>query len=86
MKLATIIPVQAVHSQSVNLVDQISLHVDNDHQTYHAAGIDLEADFRISQTGAQKKTAFLHHNGHWCRPAGAPPTSHLFKLPIGEFA
>lgn len=47
-------------------------------------GINLEADFRISLTGAQEKTALLYHNGCWCRPAGATPTSHLFKLPIGE--
>lgn len=49
-------------------------------------GVDLDADFRISLAGAQEKTAFLLHNGRWCRPAGATPTSHLFKLPIGEFA
>ena len=47
-------------------------------------GIDLEADFRISLAGAQEKTALLYHEGRWCRPAGATPTSHLFKLPIGE--
>jgi serine/threonine-protein kinase HipA len=47
-------------------------------------GIDLEADFRISLAGAQEKTALLYHGGCWCRPAGATPTSHLFKLPIGE--
>jgi serine/threonine-protein kinase HipA len=47
-------------------------------------GIDLEADFRISLAGAQEKTALLYHKGRWCRPAGATPTSHLFKLPIGE--
>jgi len=49
-------------------------------------GVDLDADFRISLAGAQEKTALLLHNGRWCRPAGATPTSHLFKLPIGEFA
>ena len=47
-------------------------------------GIDLEADFRISLAGAQEKTALLYHEGRWCRPAGATPTSHLFKLPIGK--
>jgi serine/threonine-protein kinase HipA len=49
-------------------------------------GIDLDADFRISLAGAQEKTAFLFYHGRWCRPAGATPTSHLFKLPIGELA
>lgn len=46
-------------------------------------GIDPDSDFRISLAGAQEKTAFLYHQGRWCRPAGATPTSHLFKLPIG---
>lgn len=49
-------------------------------------GIDLDADFRISLAGAQEKTALLYHDGCWCRPSGATPTSHLFKLPIGELA
>jgi serine/threonine-protein kinase HipA len=40
-------------------------------------------DFRISIAGAQEKTALLWHQGQWCRPKGATPTSHIFKLPIG---
>ena len=40
-------------------------------------------DFRISIAGAQEKTALLRHNGQWCRPVGATPTSHIIKLPIG---
>lgn len=40
--------------------------------------------FRISLAGAQEKTAFLLHNGVWCRPEGSTPTTHIFKLPIGE--
>jgi len=39
--------------------------------------------FRISITGAQEKTAFLRHEGAWCRPLGATPTTHIFKLPLG---
>jgi serine/threonine-protein kinase HipA len=42
-----------------------------------------EPDFRISIAGAQEKTAFLRHNGRWCRPAGSTPTTHIFKLPLG---
>ena len=42
-----------------------------------------EDDFRISIAGAQEKTAFLRHNGRWCRPLGATPTTHIFKLPLG---
>ena len=40
-------------------------------------------DFRISIAGAQEKTAFLLHQGQWCRPLGATPTTHIFKLPLG---
>ena len=39
--------------------------------------------FRISIAGAQEKTAFTHHKGRWCRPQGATPTTHIFKLPLG---
>jgi serine/threonine-protein kinase HipA len=40
-------------------------------------------DFRISIAGAQEKTAFLKHNGRWCRPIGSTPSTHIFKLPLG---
>jgi serine/threonine-protein kinase HipA len=42
-----------------------------------------EDDFRISIAGAQEKSAFLYHQGKWCRPLGATPTTHIFKLPLG---
>jgi serine/threonine-protein kinase HipA len=42
-----------------------------------------EDEFRISIAGAQEKLAFLRHNGKWCRPLGATPTTHIFKLPLG---
>lgn len=41
-------------------------------------------DFRLSLAGAQEKTALLRHNGHWHRPHGATPTTHIFKLPLGR--
>lgn len=47
------------------------------------AGDDDAGEFRISIAGAQDKTALLHHEGRWCRPLGATPTTHLFKLPLG---
>jgi serine/threonine-protein kinase HipA len=47
-------------------------------------GVNIEEDFRISVAGAQEKTAFLKQNNRWCRPSGTTPTSHIFKLPIGE--
>ncbi len=42
-----------------------------------------ESEFRISIAGAQEKTAFLKHQGRWCRPVGSTPTTHIFKLPLG---
>lgn len=39
--------------------------------------------FRISIAGAQEKTAFLRYQNQWCRPHGATPTTHIFKLPLG---
>ena len=41
-------------------------------------------DFRISIAGAQEKSAFLFHEGRWCRPLGSTPTTHIFKLPLGS--
>ena len=40
-------------------------------------------DLRISIAGAQEKTALLRFQGQWCRPQGATPTTHIFKLPMG---
>jgi serine/threonine-protein kinase HipA len=40
-------------------------------------------DFRISIAGAQEKTALLFYRRKWCRPLGATPTTHIFKLPLG---
>lgn len=42
-----------------------------------------EDDLRISIAGAQEKSAFVLHEGRWCRPVGATPTTHIFKLPLG---
>ncbi|MDP4530389.1 type II toxin-antitoxin system HipA family toxin [Alkalimonas delamerensis] len=46
--------------------------------------LDDTQDFRISLAGAQEKTALLFHQGHWCLPHNATPTTHILKLPIGE--
>jgi serine/threonine-protein kinase HipA len=40
-------------------------------------------EFRISIAGTQEKSAFFRHDGKWCRPLGATPTTHIFKLPLG---
>lgn len=39
--------------------------------------------FRLSIAGAQEKTALLRHEGRWCIPRGATPSTHIFKLPLG---
>ena len=39
--------------------------------------------FRLSIAGAQEKTALLKHQGRWCIPQGATPSTHIFKLPLG---
>ncbi|MBW8780612.1 MAG: type II toxin-antitoxin system HipA family toxin [Verrucomicrobia bacterium] len=44
---------------------------------------DKSDEFRFSIAGAQEKTALLYHNGNWCIPTGATPTTHIFKLPLG---
>lgn len=44
---------------------------------------DDDDDFRISIAGAQEKTAFTWHDGRWCKPHMATPTTHIFKLPLG---
>ncbi len=45
---------------------------------------DGEDALRISLAGAQEKTALLLHEGQWCRPLGATPTTHILKLPLGQ--
>lgn len=40
-------------------------------------------DLRIAIAGAQEKTALLRVEGRWARPAGATPTTHILKLPLG---
>jgi serine/threonine-protein kinase HipA len=39
--------------------------------------------FRLSIAGAQEKAALLKHDGRWCIPHGATPSTHIFKLPLG---
>jgi serine/threonine-protein kinase HipA len=45
--------------------------------------VDDEDLFRISLAGAQEKTALTRVGKQWCRPHGATPTTHIFKLPLG---
>lgn len=46
-------------------------------------GADDDDLFRISLAGAQEKTALARVGDRWCRPHGATPTTHIFKLPLG---
>ncbi len=46
-------------------------------------GLDLDEEFRISVSGAQEKTALLHHEGQWLKPHGTTPTTHILKTQIG---
>jgi serine/threonine-protein kinase HipA len=45
---------------------------------------DNSDDLRISIAGAQEKTALLRHDGRWRLPEGNTPTTHIFKLPLGD--
>ena len=47
-------------------------------------GLNERTDFRISVAGAQEKTALLLHDGHWIRPSGTTPTTHIIKPQIGH--
>jgi serine/threonine-protein kinase HipA len=38
---------------------------------------------RVALAGSRAKTALLRHGGHWCRPLGATPSTHILKLPLG---
>lgn len=49
-----------------------------------ALGQGEEEGFRISLAGAQEKIAFRKHEGQWCRPRGATPTTHIIKLSLGR--
>jgi serine/threonine-protein kinase HipA len=47
-------------------------------------GLNREDPFRISVAGAQEKTALLWHDGHWLKPHGTTPTTHILKTQIGR--
>jgi len=63
---------------------EIAAHLRNAVSTPGMGQHDDEEDFRISLAGAQEKTALLRHDGKWMRPHGATPTTHIFKLPLGQ--
>lgn len=60
---------------------QVAAHL---RRTLHSDSDTLfESEFRFSLAGAQEKTALLYHEGQWCLPENATPTTHIFKLPLG---
>ncbi len=48
---------------------------------FQREGVD---DFRFSVAGAQEKHTFLKTGDSWSIPLGATPSTHIFKLPIGD--
>lgn len=63
--------------------DEIERLLDESVSGQSFAGPD-DNELRISIAGAQEKTALLWHEGKWCMPHGATPTTHILKLPLGE--
>lgn len=47
-------------------------------------GLSRDDPFRISVAGVQEKTALLWHDGRWLKPYGITPTTHIFKMQIGQ--
>ncbi len=54
------------------------------HYRTRPLGMRADDNFRISIAGAQEKTALLKRDNQWHLPQGTTPTSHIFKLPIGQ--
>lgn len=70
------------HIQGVPLSDK---EIENILNNVTVANADQhDDDFRLSIAGAQEKTGLLWHNQQWHRPIGTTPTTHIFKLPLGQ--
>lgn len=77
------VDVRQIHAQPLSESDIERLL--NDTVAAQELGSDDEENaLRISLAGAQEKTALLLHDGQWCRPLGATPTTHILKLPLGQ--
>jgi len=73
---------EALNLERMSLGD-IEEHLENTVRR-KTLGMDDDNVFRISLAGAQEKTALTLHEGHWHRPIGSTPTTHIFKLPISD--
>jgi serine/threonine-protein kinase HipA len=72
----------SINAQSLTEAEIEKQLVDTVNPTPYGFGNDDDG-LRISIAGAQEKSAFLWHEGSWCRPHGSTPTTHIFKLPLG---
>ena len=80
---ASPVDVREIHARPLSASD-IEQLLD---ETVAAPGLGSDGEdgsLRISLAGAQEKTALLMHEGQWCRPLGATPTTHILKLPLGH--
>lgn len=73
--------VRAIHSDPLSDKELAEILRASAGLSFHGIGRE---DFRLSLAGAQEKTAFLWHDESWHRPRGATPSTHIFKLPLGE--
>lgn len=62
---------------------EVAAHLRNISTSAVLGNAEAQDEFRISLAGAQEKSALLWHEGRWCLPLGATPTTHIMKLPLG---
>ncbi len=74
--------VKEIHARSIN--DTEIARILKSYRQQPLGMTPEEDEFRISLAGQQEKSAFLWHEEKWKRPEGTTPTSHIFKLPIGQ--
>ncbi len=73
----------AEQDMQYRLVSQEEMVADLKNLAAAPLALGEDEDFRISIAGAQEKTAYLRVDGHWAKPRGITPTSHIFKTPMG---
>lgn len=75
--------VRAIHSRPLT-DEEVAARLDGAISKVGLGAGDDEDEYRISIAGAQEKTALLRYQDRWHVPSGATPTTHIFKLPLGE--
>jgi serine/threonine-protein kinase HipA len=77
-------PVDIEHISATSLDENDVANILRKTTTANLLGqFDDDGELRLSIAGAQEKTALLWHEGQWCLPNGATPTTHILKLPLG---